>query len=63
MEYILEMSESGQLTIPESYVHELGLKAGAHFVARLEAGRLVIERLPFSSFEQGKSLQQTIDAQ
>jgi bifunctional DNA-binding transcriptional regulator/antitoxin component of YhaV-PrlF toxin-antitoxin module len=60
MEQILEMNEANQLIIPASFVETMNLKPGAHFVARDEAGRLVIEYLPFSSFEQRESLDKTI---
>ncbi|TCL70822.1 hypothetical protein EDC14_1009140 [Hydrogenispora ethanolica] len=62
MEYIMEMNAANQLTLPETIVSDLGLKPGAHFTARLDGGRLIIERLPFSSLEQSKALNQTIDS-
>jgi bifunctional DNA-binding transcriptional regulator/antitoxin component of YhaV-PrlF toxin-antitoxin module len=61
MEYILEMNESNQLTIPDTVVAGLGLKPGAHFTARIDSGRLMIERVPFSSEEEGKILSQRIE--
>lgn len=60
MEYILEMNESNQLTIPDTIVADLGLKPGAHFTARDDSGRFIIERVPFSSEEEGKILTQRI---
>lgn len=62
MEYILEMNESNQLTIPETIVDDLELKPGAHFTARIDSGRLMIERVPFSSEEEGKILAQRIES-
>lgn len=62
MEQILEMNASHQLTIPDDYVRALGLEPGAHFAARLEGGQLTIERVPFSSTEQGKALEKTIES-
>jgi hypothetical protein len=62
MEQILEMNQANQLTLPESLVETMNLKAGAHFIAREEAGRLIIEYLPFSSLEQAKSLDKTVDS-
>ncbi len=62
MEYILEMNSSHQLTIPAPFVDELHLAPGAHFVARLESGRLIIERLPFSRLEAAKALDQTVQS-
>jgi bifunctional DNA-binding transcriptional regulator/antitoxin component of YhaV-PrlF toxin-antitoxin module len=60
MEQILEMNEANQLTIPESLIKTMNLEPGTHFVARDEAGRLIIEYLPFSSFKQGESLEKTV---
>lgn len=60
MEYILEMNEANQLSIPDAVVSELGLKPGAHFTARNDSGRFIIERVPFSSDEEGKILEQRI---
>ena len=62
MEFILEMDSQNHLTVPEEIVSALKLQPGAHFVARLEDGRAVIERLPFSSVEAAKSLDMTIDS-
>lgn len=62
MEYILEMNEANQLTIPDTVVAELGLKPGAHFTARNDSGRFIIERVPFSSEEEGKILARRIDS-
>lgn len=62
MEHILEMNESCQLTIPEDYVRALGLRPGAHFTARLEGAQLTIERVPFSSQEQGNIVEKTIES-
>jgi antitoxin component of MazEF toxin-antitoxin module len=61
MEYILEMNEANQLAIPDSLVGELGLEPGAHFAARLEGSQLIIERVPFSSQEQARILDKTMD--
>ena len=60
MEQILEMNHSNQLVIPESIIESMDLKPGAHFTAREEAGRLILEYLPFSSLKQGESLEKTI---
>lgn len=60
MEQILEMNNSNQLTIPSSIIETMNLKPGAHFTAREEAGRLIIEYLPFSSLKQAESLNQTV---
>jgi hypothetical protein len=62
MEQILEMNEANQLTIPASLIEAMNLEPGAHFVARYEMGRLIIEYLPFSSFKQGELLDKTIDS-
>lgn len=61
MEYILEMNEANQLTIPDTVVAELGLKPGAHFTAQNDSGRFIIERVPFSSEEEGKILARRIE--
>ncbi len=60
MEQILEMNEANQLTIPSSIAESLDLKPGAHFTAREEAGRFIIEYVPFSSLKQAESLNQTV---
>lgn len=60
MEQILEMSEGNRITIPSSIAESLDLKPGAHFTARVEAGRFIIEYLPFSSLKQAESLNQTV---
>jgi antitoxin component of MazEF toxin-antitoxin module len=62
MEYILEMNEANQLTIPDTIVTDLGLQPGAHFTARLDSGRLIIERVPFASTEEGKILARRIES-
>lgn len=61
MEYILEMNEYNQITIPDALVSELGLERGSHFAARLESGQLIIERVPFSSQEQGRIIDKTME--
>lgn len=60
MEYILELSSENQLTIPGEIVDKLNLKAGSHFTAKTDGAQLLIEWLPFSSFDQAKSLNATI---
>lgn len=60
LEYIVELDENRQLTLPETVVNHFELKSGAHFTVRTENGRLLIEYLPFSSFEQAKTLNETI---
>jgi bifunctional DNA-binding transcriptional regulator/antitoxin component of YhaV-PrlF toxin-antitoxin module len=62
LEYILEMNEANQLTIPDTLVNELGLEPGAHFTARNDSGRFIIERVPFSSEEEGKILAKRIQS-
>ncbi|HEY8464385.1 MAG TPA: hypothetical protein VIM29_10265 [Bacillota bacterium] len=62
MEYIIEMNAAHQLTIPEAFVNTLELGPRAYFSARLDRGRLVIESLPFSSLEQAKSLEKTVES-
>jgi antitoxin component of MazEF toxin-antitoxin module len=62
MEYIVVMNNDHQLVLPETAVKHFGLKPGAHFTVRMENGRLIIEYLPFSSFEQAKTLDETITA-
>ncbi len=62
MEQILEMNEANQLTIPSSITESMNLKPGAHFTAREEAGRLIIEYLPFSRLKQAESLDKTIQS-
>ncbi len=62
MEYILELNDANQLTLPEAIVADLGLHAGAHFSAKVANGRFIIERLPFSSFEQNQSLNRTVES-
>lgn len=62
MEYILELDQHRQITIPEEVSRDLKLEPGAHFTARYDAGRLVIESLPFSSQEQAESLQRTVES-
>ena len=60
MEYIVEMDNDHQLVLPETVINHFQLKPGAHFTVRTENGRLIIEYLPFSSFDQAKSLDETI---
>ncbi|HEX3046645.1 MAG TPA: hypothetical protein VHY08_17955 [Bacillota bacterium] len=62
MEYILEINEEHQLTLPDTVVESLNLQPGAHFTARLDAGKFVIEYVPFSSMHQGELLDQAIDS-
>lgn len=61
MEYILKLNEANQLSIPSDIIKELDLKPGSHFTAKIFGGSLVIEWLPFSSFQQANSVQQTIE--
>ncbi len=58
----MEMNENRQLTLPETVVNHFELKPGAHFTVRTENGRLIMEYLPFSSFDQAKTLNETITA-
>jgi antitoxin component of MazEF toxin-antitoxin module len=60
MEYIVEMNNDHQLVLPETVIKHFELKPGAHFTVRTENGRLIIEYLPFSSFDQAKALDATI---
>ena len=62
MEYIVEMDQNHQLALPETVVDHFELKPGAHFTVRTENGRLIMEYLPFSSFEHAKTLDETITA-
>lgn len=62
MEYIVEMDQNHQLVLPETVVSHFELKPGSHFTVRTENGRIIIEYLPFSSFEQAKALDETISA-
>lgn len=62
MEYIIELDQNLQLTLPETVVNHYELKPGAHFTVRTDNGRLIIEYLPFSSFDQAKTLDETITA-
>lgn len=62
MEYIIELDQNRQLTLPETVVNHYELEPGAHFTVRTENGRLIIEYLPFSSFDQAKTLDETITA-
>lgn len=62
MEYIVEMDNNRQLVLPEAVIKHFGIKPGSHFTVRTENGRLIIEYLPFSSFEQAKVLNETISA-
>ncbi|HPT87387.1 MAG TPA: hypothetical protein PL004_05995 [Bacillota bacterium] len=62
MEYILELDEDRQLRLPQKALEELELKSGSKFVARVNAGKLIIENLPFSALEQGEALNQTIES-
>jgi hypothetical protein len=62
MEYIIEMNSQNHLPVPLEIVSQLNLQPGAHFTAKLDDGRLIIERLPFSSTEAAKSLNQTIES-
>lgn len=56
------MDENHQITLPETVIKHFELRPGAHFTVRTENGRLIIEYLPFSSFEQAKTLNETITA-
>lgn len=58
----MEMDENRQITLPETVIDHFELKAGAHFTVRTENGRLIIEYLPFSSFDQAKTLEETLTA-
>ncbi len=62
MEYIIELGHDQQLAIPQTVVDNFDLKPGDHFTLRSENGRLIIEYLPFSSFDQAKTLDETISA-
>lgn len=62
MEYIIELDHSHQLSLPETIVNRFDLKPGSHFTIQPENGRLIIEYLPFSSFDQAKTLNETITA-
>lgn len=62
MEYILELNENHQLQLPDTALEALDLKSGSKFVARVNAGKLLIENLPFSALEQGEALNQTIES-
>jgi len=62
LEYIIELDQNLQLTLPETVVNHYELKPGAHFTVRTDNGRLIIEYLPFSSFDQAKTLDETITA-
>lgn len=61
MEYILELNQSSQLTLPKELLEDLNLKPGAKFAARITNGTLTIENLPFSAAEKGDSLKRTIE--
>lgn len=56
----MEMDENRQITLPETVINHFELRPGAHFTVRTENGRLLIEYLPFSSFEQAKTLEETV---
>lgn len=56
------MDENRQITLPETVINHFELRPGAHFTVQTENGRLIIEYLPFSSFEQAKTLNETITA-
>ena len=60
MEYILELDSNNQITVPAEIIETLDLKAGSHFTAKTDGAQLLIEWLPFSSFEQSKSLNETV---
>lgn len=62
LEYIVELDEKNQLALPGTVVSHFELKPGSHFTIRTENGRLIIEYLPFSSFDQTKALNETITA-
>ena len=62
LEYIVEMDDNRQLALPETVLNHFELKPGAHFTVRTENGRLLIEYLPFSSFDQAKTLNETMNA-
>ena len=62
LEYIVEMDENRRLALPETVVNHFELKPGDHFTVRTENGRLIIEYLPFSGFDQAKTLDETISA-
>jgi hypothetical protein len=56
----LELNAEGELKIPKDIIEKLELKAGSHFTAKTDGAQLFIEWLPFSSFDQAKSLNATI---
>ncbi|HOJ76514.1 MAG TPA: hypothetical protein PLZ08_00250 [Bacillota bacterium] len=60
MEYILEL-KNNQITLPESIINELELKPDTKFKATIKGGNLVIEYLPFSSQDQAKALERSIN--
>lgn len=60
MEYILELTETRQLAIPDDVLDQMELGPASKFVAKIQAGRLIIENLPFSAAEQSASLDRTI---
>ena len=57
MEYILELDSDHLLSLPEDLVKDADLKPGSHFEAHLEGKKVIIEQLPFSSFEEGQLLE------
>ncbi|NLW46210.1 MAG: AbrB/MazE/SpoVT family DNA-binding domain-containing protein [Firmicutes bacterium] len=60
MEYIVEMDHNHQLVLPETVINHFQLKPGDHFTLQTENGRLIIEYLPFSSFDQAKTLEKIL---
>lgn len=62
MEYIVELNQNNQLVLPETVINHFELKPGSHFTVQTENSRLIIEYLPFSSFDQAKTLAETISA-
>lgn len=61
MEYILQLDSDNRLPLPLDLIEHAHLKTGAHFQAHLEGRKVIIEYLPFSSQEQAKIIDQTID--
>jgi antitoxin component of MazEF toxin-antitoxin module len=61
VDYILELNSTHQLSLPEDLIEQADLKPGTHFEAQLKEGRIVIEQLPFSSREEARMLNQTIE--
>lgn len=62
MEFIIELTSSLHLPLPSKLISQAGLHPGTHFEARYDGAKVIIEQLPFTSYEQAESLNRTVES-